>query len=145
MTTRRYFGHAGHLIVGAWCRFHLCTQVGGYLVSTVGEYWPERPSREIHAQVHDLPWLKANKHLKGDAFDAAYMERFGYSEVGFARKYETMVFRLTNGECDCGCGLPQVADWSELDFASAKTAKDAAEAHERLCQQYESAPVEPTP
>ena len=30
--------HAGHLIVGQDCRFRLNTEVGGWIVSTVGEY-----------------------------------------------------------------------------------------------------------
>jgi hypothetical protein len=46
----RWFGHAGHFICAEWCRFHLCTQVGPYLISTVGEYVPDAPVREILAQ-----------------------------------------------------------------------------------------------
>lgn len=36
----KYFGNAGHLCVSSQCRFHICTQVGKYLISTVGEYFP---------------------------------------------------------------------------------------------------------
>lgn len=36
----QWFGHPGHFIGGDACRFHLTTQVGGFLVSTVGEYRP---------------------------------------------------------------------------------------------------------
>ena len=32
-----WFGNAGHFICSNRCRFHLCTKVGKYLVSTVGE------------------------------------------------------------------------------------------------------------
>lgn len=35
---RRSFGNAAHLIVGNWCRFHIATQIGEVLISTVGEY-----------------------------------------------------------------------------------------------------------
>jgi len=34
----KWFGYAGHFIGGNSCYFHLCTQVGKYLISTVGEY-----------------------------------------------------------------------------------------------------------
>ena len=33
----KWFGSPGHFNGGAWCRFHLCTQVGKYVISTVGE------------------------------------------------------------------------------------------------------------
>jgi len=42
--------HAGHLIVSSDCRFHLNTYVGGYIVSTVGEYFPDEGVREIFAE-----------------------------------------------------------------------------------------------
>ena len=34
----KWYGNAGHFICGHLCRFHLTTEVGRYLVSTVGEY-----------------------------------------------------------------------------------------------------------
>jgi hypothetical protein len=34
----KWFGSAAHFICGRWCRFHLATQVGRYLISTVGEF-----------------------------------------------------------------------------------------------------------
>lgn len=133
----KWFGTAAHLCVGHWCRFHLATQVGQYLVSTVGEYWPERPVREIHAEVHDGAWLAANRKLRGDAFDHAYMKRFGFENIGLERKYETMVFNA--GEpCtspDCNCGLPST-DGSALDFDGYNTAKDATNGHLRLCRKW---------
>ena len=45
-----WMGHAGHFICGHDCRFHMATRVGKYLVSTVGELWPSRAVREIHAK-----------------------------------------------------------------------------------------------
>lgn len=130
----KWFGHAGHLCVGRWCRFHLCTDVGKYLVSTVGEYWPLRPVREIH----DPKWLAENKHLMGDAFDAAYMEKFGFEEVGCDRKYETYVFKKTTGKCanlKCLCDMPNV-DWSEVDGIGANAAGDAAKNHVKYCKKW---------
>lgn len=137
MSKWKWFGNAGHLIVGQWCRFHLCTKVGKYLVSTVGEYWPERGSREIHAKVHDPAWLAANIHRKGDDFDHAYMQKFGYEEIGYDRKYETMVFKAGNpcSSDSCGCGLPEI-NGSELDSLAANDAKLAAENHMKLCQKW---------
>lgn len=137
MSNWKWFGHAGHFICGHQCRFHLATKVGKYLVSTVGELWPERGSREIHAKVHDPQWLAENIHLKGDIFDHAYMSRFGFEEVGCDRKYETMVF-LAGKPCkskSCGCGLPVISG-SELDFQGYNNAGDATRGHLKLCQKW---------
>ena len=106
-----WFGNAGHFICGRWCRFHLCTKVGPWLVSTVGEY------------VHP-------RHSKGNEADE-------FSDIGCDRKYETMVF-LAGERCvatDCGCGLPFI-DGSERDMLPANTAKEAAENHVVLCKKY---------
>lgn len=133
-----WFGNAGHFICGHWCRFHLTTQVGDFLVSTVGQYWPERSSREIHARVHDSAWLADNSHRKGDDFDHAYMKRFGFEEIGYQRTFETMVFRA--GEpCrapDCMCGLPGI-DGGELDFRGYNDARAATEGHMALVAKIE--------
>jgi len=132
-----WFGHAAHFICGQWCRFHMATKVGGYLVSTVGEYWPERPSREIHAKYTDAAWLVANQHRKGDDFDYAYMKRFGFEEIGYQRKYETFVFKAgkpcsTKG---CACGLPAI-DGHELDTLPANDAGAAKRNHLELCRKW---------
>lgn len=133
----KWFGHAGHFICARDCQFHLCTLVGKHLVSTVGEYWPDRQVREIHAQVHDQKWLNENRHLKGDTFDSAYMKKFGFETIGCDRKYETMVF-LAGQPCDrkdCGCGLPEISG-SELDFGGYNDAKAATEGHYKLCEKW---------
>ena len=135
----KWFGHAAHFICGQWCRFHLATQVDGYLVSTVGEYWPERPSREIHAKIHDRAWLAENRHLKGDEFDHAYILKFGFHTVGCGRKYETMVFKAGD-PCTaegCGCGLPEI-DGSEIDFLAYNDAAMATRGHMDLVKRYEA-------
>ena len=137
-TEWKWFGHACHLIVSQWCRFHLCTQVGTYLVSTVGEYWPERPTREIHAQVLDPRWLAKNQPLKGDMFDVVYMKRFGYEEIGAGRKYETIVFTAGPpcSEKDCDCGMPIPLEWSELDSDGYNSAGAAAAGHLAMCEKW---------
>jgi hypothetical protein len=133
----KWYGHPGHFICARWCRFHLCTEIGPYVVSTVGEYWPGREVREIHADVVDPGWLMVNRSLKGDAFDSAYMKRFGFEEIGHDRTFETMVFR-TARRCDspeCGCNMP-IIDPSEIDFEPEKTAGEAASNHEALCVKW---------
>lgn len=135
--TWKWFGNAGHYICACWCRFHLTTQIGKVLVSTVGEYWPERPVREIHAKFNDPAWLAANQHRKGDDFDAAYFTRFGYEEIGYKRLYETMVF-VAGAPCTakgCGCGLPSI-NGGDLDFASYNDAKSATEGHMEMCTKW---------
>lgn len=137
-TQWKWFGHAGHLIVGYACRFHLCTLIGEHLVSTVGEYWPERVVREIHAKVHDSEWLAKNGSRRGDDFDHAYMKRFGFKEIGCGRKYETMVFKVSENICDskeCGCGLPEIVP-SELDADGYNDAKSATQGHYAMCEKW---------
>lgn len=132
----KWFGHAAHLIVGHSCRFHLATLVEPWLVSTVGEYWPERTTREIHAKIHDSAWLVMHEHLMGDYFDEAYMERFGYEEIGAGRKYETMVFRTAGDVCGCGCGLPQPTDYGAVDIDGYNDAIAATQGHMALCEKW---------
>jgi hypothetical protein len=132
---RKYFGNAGHFICADKCQFHITTQIGTYLVSTVGELWPGRAVREIIAKSHDPAWLTKNQSLKGDAFDAAYMERFGYDTIGHDRKFETMVFK-TSALCKCGCGMPEIIP-SELDFAGYNDRASANSGHEAMCVKWE--------
>jgi hypothetical protein len=86
--------------------------------------------------------LEENQHLKGDYFDAAYMKRFGFDEVGCDRKYETMVFRAGD-PCSaegCGCGLPEI-DGVELDFAGYNDAKSATEGHYEMIERWRVRPL----
>jgi hypothetical protein len=134
----KWFGHAGHLIVSSSCRFHLCTQVGAYLVSTVGEYWPDRQVREIHAKVFDPKWHEANNYRKGDDYDSEYMKRFGFDDIGCERKYETMVFKAGK-PCttkECGCGQPVPNEWNELDANGYNTPADATKGHDEMCEKW---------
>lgn len=136
MKDEKWFGHAAHFICGRDCQFHLATLVNGYLVSTVGEYWPDRLVREIHAESHDRGWLAENRHLRGDVFDAAYMTRFGYERIGWDRTYETMVFEAGQPCLGvCNCGLPSI-NGSELDFAGYNDAGAATEGHMAMVAKY---------
>jgi len=129
----RWFGSPGHLCVARDCRFHLCTQIGAFLVSTVGEYIPDETSREIHCQVHGI-----TLEGRGDARFADYMRKVGYQEIGYGRTYESMVFRTTGEVCHasgCGCGLPSI-NGSELDMRGYTTAGAATLGHLELCRQF---------
>jgi len=36
----KWCGFPGHFIAARWCRFHLTTRVGDFIISTVGDYRP---------------------------------------------------------------------------------------------------------
>lgn len=126
--------HAAHLIVGNDCRFHLATYVGKYIVSTVGEYWPDQEVRRIHAEVNNPSWYEENKNLKGDNFDIAYFKKFGYNEIGCGRIYETMVFKAkkTKGLC---CQYVMISG-ENVDFRGYNTPKEAREGHSKMCLKW---------
>jgi hypothetical protein len=130
--------HAGHFIGSRDCRFHLNTYVGGYIVSTVGDYWPRESLRKIHAKTHDPLWLAEYRHLLGDSFDNEYFKRFGYKEVGYGRLYETMVFKAqkqTDGrEWDC-CPY-QMVSAEDVDFEGYNDAVSATKGHMKLCKKW---------
>lgn len=109
--TWKWYGNAGHLCVSNWCRFHLTTLVGDYVISTVGEYFPP------HATERDCPQKPAPIGSGEDSI------------------YETMTFKWTGNTCECGCGLPNI-DGSELECKRYKTAKEATIEHYKTCEKY---------
>lgn len=136
----KWFGHAGHLIVSQWCRFHLCTLIGRYLVSTVGEYVPDETVREIHCEVRGIALVG-----RGDARLADYMKKVGFQEIGFGRTYETMVFNTTGEFCqrpECGCGLPAIVP-TELEGAGYSNPGDATRGHYAACEKWAEIEVVP--
>ena len=130
----KWFGSAGHFICAQWCRFHLCTLVGSYLISTVGEYVPDETVREIHCEVRGI-----KLEGRGDARLADYMKKVGFQEIGYKRTYETMVFHA--GEpCraeGCNCGLPRLADACEIECLGANDAGTATANHLSMCHEYD--------
>jgi hypothetical protein len=129
----RWFGSVGHFICGTDCRFHLCTQIGNFLVSTIGELLFDEPVREILAQTRGI-----QLEGQGDARRADYMRKIGYEEIGYQCKYETMVFRTTGDVChapECSCGLPRI-DPTDLDGRGYNTAGAATIGHLELCRQF---------
>jgi len=125
--------HAGHFILGNKCRFHLNTYVGKYIVSTVGELWNDADIRRIYAGIYDKEWYAKNQFKKGDNFDSAYFEKFGYEELGIERTYETMVFRAKKSEHKC-CPYERIA--GEIDFDGYKSADDAYSGHLKMCKKW---------
>jgi hypothetical protein len=135
----RWFGCAAHLVVARDCRFHLATQVGDFLVSTVGEYVPDETSREIHCEVRGIV-LEG----RGDERLADYMRKVGYQEIGYGRTYETLVFRTTGDVCHepgCGCGLPEVT-YRELAGSGYTTAGAATVGHLKFCRECAAGLIE---
>lgn len=116
----KWFGNAAHFCCGQWCRFHLATQVGPWLISTVGEY--VHPRHSGGSERTEEEWLSKN---------------FPGEDIGIGRKYETMVFRA--GEpCSiktCGCGMPKI-DGSEFDAAGYNSAGEATEGHMKMIAKW---------
>ena len=126
--------HAAHYICADKCRFFMATKVGRYIVSTVGEYWPDRAVREIHARIHDPEWHAEHNHLKGDYYDHEYMKRFGFEEVGYKRLYETMVFK--SKKSDNGCCPYVIKNATELEMDVYNEASEAYKGHMKMCRTY---------
>ena len=101
-------GCAGHFIAARSCFWRRHTQVGGYRVSSIGNYFPERGGERQTIGAGD------------DAF------------------FETMVFRIQNEQerGNEGCGCCAVADWSEIDGERYATAGEAQAGHERYIKKY---------
>jgi len=109
----RWFGSAGHFIASADCRFHLTTQVGRVLVSTIGDYYPSGLRPGV---------MRANAE--------------GFAEVGWQRYFETFVFPLDDAACGCGCAMPVVSRWSEIDSQGYQTRGEANAGHLALCEKW---------
>jgi hypothetical protein len=115
----KWFGNAGHYICAQWCRFHLCTQVGPYLISTVGAY--VHPRHGMGSEQREADWVKAN---------------WPGEDIGLQRKYETMVFRagalcIVEG---CNCGIPCLDPATELDMDGYNQADEATAGHMKMCE-----------
>ena len=110
MNKRIELGCAGHFIAVSDCRWRRHTQVPGYRISSVGDYFPLiREKRERRT-------IGAGK----DAF------------------YETMVFKTTGApepESE-GCGCEVVAEWSEIEVRRYATTGEAQKGHEELVEKY---------
>ena len=108
----RWYGMAAHFICGHDCLFHMATEVGGHMISTVGDY---------------RPYGKDGKRGKR-------------TEIGDDRMYETFVFTTKDSRCGCGCGAPEI-DLHEIDAKAANDPKSACETHMEMCAKYAARPV----
>lgn len=106
--TRKELGCAGHFIGGHDCRWHRHTEINGYRISSVGDYY--RHGCDERQTLGAAP----------DSF------------------FETMVFRLGKGQSanNEGCGCRAVADWTALDCVRYATAGDAQKGHEKMVAKY---------
>lgn len=112
-----WYGNAGHFVCGRWCRFHLTTKVGNYVVSTVGEYI--HPRHSGGSEQIENEWI--SKNWPGE-------------DIGYDRKFETMVFTAV-GQCKCGCGMPK-HDGSELACRGYNDHESARKGHMELCHEF---------
>lgn len=117
----KWFGHVGHFCCGQWCRFHLTTLVNGYLISTLGEY--VHPMHSQGSERKEAEWLQDN---------------WPGEDIGYGRKYETMVF-IAGEPCSsekCGCGLPSIG--TELECIGYNRSKEATEGHMSMIEKYKN-------
>jgi hypothetical protein len=91
-----WFGSPGHFIGGASCRFHMATQVGRYLVSTVGDYYPPFPGTRTevgYKRFFETMVFKAGKACAVKScgcgmptIDGSELDFEGYNTAGAAQK-----------------------------------------------------------
>ena len=79
----KWYGYAGHFIGGASCAFHMSTQVPGYLISTLGDYRPNKKRETLGAD--------AESFFETFVFKCAGDDKYGnpildYSEID-SRRY----------------------------------------------------------
>jgi len=122
--------HPAHFICAEDCKFFLATKIGKYIVSTVGEYFPDAPIREIFAESR-----KIKLEGMGDARRADYMKKIGFEKIGFGRLYETMVF-IARKSPECNVCPFVIASSSYVDFYGYKTPEEAYKGHMKLCNKY---------
>jgi len=105
------------------------TYVNGYIVSTVGEYWPDYRIRKIIAESKKIEVIG-----EGDSWNADYMKKIGFEDIGYNRKYETMVFRAKKSEESC---CPYIAlNFSDLEFYGYNDAGAAFAGHNNMIKKY---------
>jgi hypothetical protein len=134
-----WWGQAAHLIVAHECRFHLATQVGIVVVSTVGA-WKQDQMNE--AMKHETAAKRAEWEAHRKRAVQLGMERKdGSHQIGAWRFYESMVFPIvgycTETECDCG-GLPDIGAASSVGFSPYNFALEAQAGHVDLCVEWSS-------
>lgn len=127
--------HPAHFICAQDCKFFLATKIGKYIISTVGEYFPDYQIREIFAESRGV-----NLEGKGDARRADYMKKIGFEDLGHERKYETMVFESMktpkDGRGYCEACPFRIKSGHDIDFNGYKKSKDAYKGHLEMCEKW---------
>ncbi len=127
-----WMGHPAHFICAQDCKFFMATRIGKYIVSTVGEYFPDAPIREIYAQSRGIVLKEIGDERRYD-----YMKRVGFEEIGCGRKYETMVFEAKKvPKTDKYKCCPWRITSSDVDFNGYNTAGDAFKGHYKMCDKW---------
>jgi hypothetical protein len=121
--------HPGHFCAASMCKFFLNTYVGGYVVSTVGEMLPDETCREILAESRGI-----KLEGRGDARCADYMKKIGWEDIGFDRKYETMVFKAQKSKTLC-CPWRQLRG-EDKDMEGYSDAVAAFKGHMKMCKKW---------
>ncbi len=124
-----WYGNAAHFICARWCRYHLATVVGPWIVSTVGEYVPLHKTGGTEAG--EAAWLRDNP--AGEPLGAG------------GDTYETAVFSVGTTVCqdaECGCGMPEISSWLEREMRRYKSRGEAHRGHLQLCEKWASVPEE---
>lgn len=125
--------HVGHLIVGNDCRFRLNTRIGKYIISTVGEYLPDNEVLKIFAKSRGY---KKTLESIGDAIMANFLkENGGHEEIGYNRRYETMVFKAARDKENKCCPYTMQTP-SDLEMQGYNSAEDAYRGHMKICNKY---------
>lgn len=128
--------HPAHFICAQDCKFFMATKIGKYIVSTVGEYFPDYRIRKIFAE-------SRGKVIegKGDEYDRNYMREIGFEELHFGGWfYETMVFKAIKssrkGNQACKACPFQIESGQNIDEKWYKTPEEAYKGHYKLCNKW---------
>ena len=124
-----FMPHPGHFICARDCEFFLNTYVNGFIISTVGELFPDAPVREIYAESRGI-----KLEGMGDARRADYRKKVGYEELGYERKYETMVFLAQKSEHKC-CPW-RIVSGRDLEMEGYNDPGEAYRGHMKFCKKY---------
>jgi hypothetical protein len=92
---------------GDKCQFHLCTVVGKYIISTVGDLFIDGKRREIQGS-GPHSFFETMVFLAGNPCDAP----------------------------GCQCGQPNLKDAMELDCRRYTSGKEAHEGHMEMCRKW---------
>lgn len=125
--------HPAHFICSYDCKFFLATKVGKYIVSTVGEYFPDSQIREIFASSRNI-----KLEGKGDERKSDYMKKIGFEELHCGGwLYETYVFKsIKMPENGCKSCPFKIEIGSNIDQNVYKTGDEAFKGHYKLCEKY---------